>query len=97
MWRIPFLLDAFTYTGVYKGYLSAAAHPQLREEPYCPHCPHCLMGPCVIEMPPDFLVGNADADPQLEEAVCTLQKVLVAAPDLGVVGVEFKGSVYFIE
>ena len=45
---------------MYKGYLSAAAHPQLREEPYCPHC---LMGPCVIEMPPDFLVGNADADP----------------------------------
>lgn len=34
--------------------------PQLREEPYCPHC---LMGPCVIEMPPDFLVGNADANP----------------------------------
>ena len=45
---------------MYKGYLSAAAHPQLRDEPYCPHC---LMGPCVIEMPPDFLVGNADANP----------------------------------
>ena len=27
------------------------------------HCPHCLCDPCVIQIPPDFLVGSAGPHP----------------------------------
>ena len=33
--------------------------PSLGGEEERPPCPHCFGGPCVVEMPPDFLMGSS--------------------------------------
>ena len=38
--------------------------PVLREVDYCPHC---LCHPCVILIPPDFLVGTCGPHPAIDE------------------------------
>ena len=40
-----------------KGYMDG--FPSLGGEEEHPPCPHCFCGPCVIEMPPDFLMGSS--------------------------------------
>ena len=40
-----------------KGYRDG--FPSLGGEEEHPPCPHCFCGPCVIEMPPDFLMGSS--------------------------------------
>ena len=42
-----------------KGYKDRDSHPVLNDDPLCLHC---LMGPCVVDLPPDFLRGAADPD-----------------------------------
>ncbi len=49
-----------------RGYRESGSVPVLRgglEE--C--CPHCLCGPCVIALPPDFLIGACGAHPANDE------------------------------
>lgn len=41
-----------------RGYGSGIEPPQFNGEG---HCPHCFMAPCVVQRPPDFLVGAAPA------------------------------------
>ena len=43
-----------------RGYRQSTRVPILRRQN---HCPHCLCGPCVIELPPDFLRGACGPHP----------------------------------
>ena len=43
---------------VTRGYSSEAPKPQLTGDDGLGGCPHCLCDPCVISLPPDFLVGR---------------------------------------
>ena len=45
-------------------YRRQSQYPTLRGEG---HCSHCLCAPCVIEQPPDFLVGSCDPHPANSE------------------------------
>ena len=47
-----------------RGYHFSTQVPQLRGEN---HCPYCLCAPCLIEQPPDFLVGSAGPHPANDE------------------------------
>ena len=44
--------------GIPRGYTSEAPRPQLTGDDGFGGCPYCLCNPCVISMPPDFLVGR---------------------------------------
>lgn len=44
--------------GVPRGYTSDTPWPQLTGDDGLGGCPHCLCNPCVVSMPPDFLVGR---------------------------------------
>ena len=43
---------------VLKGYSSGSAIPLLASLEDCNTCCHCLCKPCIIELPPNFLVGS---------------------------------------
>ena len=43
-----------------RGYRQSPSVPILRRQN---HCPYCFCGPCVIELPPDFLRGSCSPHP----------------------------------